>query len=147
IRVLRARGMIIDSFDTWPISSKRAEVSRALISTLIRATAKLLFASSFTSFTASCLLKHLAPRAGSTRQFEGILQIEDGKKCKIAGFLGFPVSAFLLSVSQGILRHRCVARGMAMNFPSKAGTLDPLHHPKTAAAVLNVSVSWLAKAR
>ena len=34
-----------------------------------------------------------------------------------------------------------------MNFPSKAGTLDQLHHPKTAAATLNVSVSWLAKAR
>lgn len=34
-----------------------------------------------------------------------------------------------------------------MNTLSRSGTIDPLHHPKTAAAILNVSVSWLAKAR
>jgi predicted DNA-binding transcriptional regulator AlpA len=34
-----------------------------------------------------------------------------------------------------------------MNLPSKPGTIDTLHHPKTAAAFLNMSVSWLAKSR
>jgi predicted DNA-binding transcriptional regulator AlpA len=34
-----------------------------------------------------------------------------------------------------------------MNAPTKPGTLDPLLHPKVAATVLNVSLSWLAKAR
>jgi len=34
-----------------------------------------------------------------------------------------------------------------MTFPIKPSTLDPLHHPNTAAALLSVSISWLAKAR
>jgi predicted DNA-binding transcriptional regulator AlpA len=34
-----------------------------------------------------------------------------------------------------------------MNTLSRPGTMDPLHHPKTAAGMLNVSISWLAKAR
>ncbi len=34
-----------------------------------------------------------------------------------------------------------------MNASVKASTTDPLLHPKDAAKILNVSVSWLAKAR
>jgi predicted DNA-binding transcriptional regulator AlpA len=34
-----------------------------------------------------------------------------------------------------------------MNTLSRPGMIDPLHHPKTTAGMLNVSVSWLAKAR
>jgi predicted DNA-binding transcriptional regulator AlpA len=34
-----------------------------------------------------------------------------------------------------------------MNVSAKGGTLDPLLHPRDAAKMLNVSVSWLAKAR
>jgi predicted DNA-binding transcriptional regulator AlpA len=30
---------------------------------------------------------------------------------------------------------------------AKAGTIDPLLHPKDAAKILNLSTSWLAKAR
>jgi hypothetical protein len=29
----------------------------------------------------------------------------------------------------------------------KAGTIDPLLHPRDAAQMLNVSISWLAKSR
>ena len=34
-----------------------------------------------------------------------------------------------------------------MNASVKASTIDPLLHPKDAARCLNVSLSWLAKAR
>jgi predicted DNA-binding transcriptional regulator AlpA len=34
-----------------------------------------------------------------------------------------------------------------MNASVKASTLDPLLHPDDAAKILNVSMSWLAKAR
>jgi predicted DNA-binding transcriptional regulator AlpA len=34
-----------------------------------------------------------------------------------------------------------------MNAPARASTIDPLLHPRDAAKMLNVSVSWLAKAR
>jgi predicted DNA-binding transcriptional regulator AlpA len=34
-----------------------------------------------------------------------------------------------------------------MNASVKASTLDPLLHPRAAAKILNVSMSWLAKAR
>ena len=34
-----------------------------------------------------------------------------------------------------------------MNASVKASTLDPLLHPGDAAKILNVSMSWLAKAR
>jgi predicted DNA-binding transcriptional regulator AlpA len=34
-----------------------------------------------------------------------------------------------------------------MNASVKASTLDPLLHPHDAAKILNVSMSWLAKAR
>jgi predicted DNA-binding transcriptional regulator AlpA len=30
---------------------------------------------------------------------------------------------------------------------AKAGTIDPLLHPRDAAKMLNVSISWLAKSR
>lgn len=34
-----------------------------------------------------------------------------------------------------------------MNAPVRASTIDPLLHPRDAARILNVSMSWLAKAR
>lgn len=34
-----------------------------------------------------------------------------------------------------------------MNAPARASTIDPLLHPRDAAKILNVSISWLAKAR
>jgi predicted DNA-binding transcriptional regulator AlpA len=34
-----------------------------------------------------------------------------------------------------------------MNAPVRASTIDPLLHPQDAAKILNVSTSWLAKAR
>jgi predicted DNA-binding transcriptional regulator AlpA len=34
-----------------------------------------------------------------------------------------------------------------MNAPTRASTIDPLLHPQDAAKILNVSTSWLAKAR
>jgi predicted DNA-binding transcriptional regulator AlpA len=34
-----------------------------------------------------------------------------------------------------------------MNAPVKATALEPLLHPRDAAQILNVSTSWLAKAR
>jgi len=34
-----------------------------------------------------------------------------------------------------------------MNVSARASTIDPLLHPRDAATILNVSVSWLAKAR
>jgi hypothetical protein len=34
-----------------------------------------------------------------------------------------------------------------MNASTKTSTIDPLLHPKEAAKILNVSLSWLAKAR
>jgi predicted DNA-binding transcriptional regulator AlpA len=34
-----------------------------------------------------------------------------------------------------------------MNAPVRASTTDPLLHPRDAARLLNVSLSWLAKAR
>jgi predicted DNA-binding transcriptional regulator AlpA len=34
-----------------------------------------------------------------------------------------------------------------MNAPGRASTIDPLLHPQDAAKILNVSMSWLAKAR
>lgn len=34
-----------------------------------------------------------------------------------------------------------------MNAPARASTIEPLLHPKEAAKLLNVSLSWLAKSR
>ncbi len=34
-----------------------------------------------------------------------------------------------------------------MNAPARASTIDPLLHPRDVAKILNVSTSWLAKAR
>jgi len=34
-----------------------------------------------------------------------------------------------------------------MNAPDRASTIDPLLYPQDAAKILNVSMSWLAKAR
>ena len=34
-----------------------------------------------------------------------------------------------------------------MNAPQRANTIDPLLHPRDAARILGVSMSWLAKAR
>jgi predicted DNA-binding transcriptional regulator AlpA len=34
-----------------------------------------------------------------------------------------------------------------MNAPARASTIEPLLHPKDAAKLLNVSLSWLAKSR
>lgn len=34
-----------------------------------------------------------------------------------------------------------------MNAPVRTSTIDPLLHPREAARILNVSTSWLAKAR
>ena len=34
-----------------------------------------------------------------------------------------------------------------MNAPVKTNAMDPLLHPQDAAKILNVSLSWLAKAR
>jgi predicted DNA-binding transcriptional regulator AlpA len=34
-----------------------------------------------------------------------------------------------------------------MSGPTRASTIDPLLHPRDVAKVLNVSLSWLAKAR
>jgi hypothetical protein len=34
-----------------------------------------------------------------------------------------------------------------MNAPTRASTIDPLLHPRDVGTILNVSLSWLAKAR
>jgi predicted DNA-binding transcriptional regulator AlpA len=34
-----------------------------------------------------------------------------------------------------------------MHSPARASTIDPLLHPSDVAKILNVSISWLAKAR
>ena len=34
-----------------------------------------------------------------------------------------------------------------MSAPTRASTIDPLLHPHDVAKILNVSLSWLAKAR
>ena len=34
-----------------------------------------------------------------------------------------------------------------MNAPTRASTIDPLLHPRDVGKILNVSLSWLAKAR
>jgi predicted DNA-binding transcriptional regulator AlpA len=48
---------------------------------------------------------------------------------------------------QGQGGHRNKAKGAIMTVLEKSGAIDPLLHPKEAAKMLNVSVSWLAKAR
>jgi predicted DNA-binding transcriptional regulator AlpA len=51
-----------------------------------------------------------------------------------------------MTVIGGMLLHEA-NEGASMNALTKSGTIDPLYHPKIAAGMLSVSVSWLAKAR